>query len=317
VTVEWKLSLAGLLIGLLVGLTGMGGGSLMTPLLVLFFGFKPSIAIGTDIVHGAIFKSFGAVQHRRMGHVHARLTAWMLLGSAPFSLIGVGVSWWLKREYGDGYEDTAKAILGVALVVCGIAFLVKAYLHSSPEDKPFILTNRDRVIAVATGVVGGFVVGLTSVGSGTLFGLVMLIAFPLTAAKIVGTDIFHAAILLAVAGAGHMVAGSVDLTATAWLLVGSVPGVLLGGRVTVKLPDRSLRIALAATLTLAGVKLLEPPGDDAIVVVGAALAALWVLVAAARWLAARRTAAATAQLASVGVSDGGSGQETNVRPVSR
>jgi uncharacterized protein len=155
----------------------------MTPLLVLFFGFKPSIAIGTDIVHGAIFKSFGAVQHRRLGHVHARLTAWMLLGSAPFSILGVALAWWLRREYGDGYEDTAKAILGVALVVCGIAFLVKAYLHSSREDKPFLLTNRDRAIAVATGVVGGFVVGLTSVGSGTLFGLVMLIAFPLTAAR--------------------------------------------------------------------------------------------------------------------------------------
>ena len=113
---EWKLSLAGLLVGLLVGVTGMGGGSLMTPLLVLVFGFKPSIAIGTDIVHGAIFKSFGAAQHRRMGHVHARLTAWMLLGSAPFSLLGVAVSWWLKKEYGEGYEDTAKAILGIALV---------------------------------------------------------------------------------------------------------------------------------------------------------------------------------------------------------
>ena len=88
---DWKLSLAGLLIGLLVGMTGMGGGSLMTPLLVLVFGFKPTVAIGTDIVHGAIFKSFGAVQHRRLGHVHARLTAWMLLGSVPFSLLGV--SW--------------------------------------------------------------------------------------------------------------------------------------------------------------------------------------------------------------------------------
>src|SRR4029079_8706878 len=156
---EWKLSLAGLLIGLLVGLTGMGGGSLMTPMLILVFGFKPSIAIGTDIVHGAIFKSFGAVQHRRMRHVQARLAAWMLLGSAPFSLIGVAVSWWLKKEYGEGYEDTAKAILGVALVLCGLAFIVKAYRQPSPADKPFILSNRDRVIAVATGVVGGFVVG--------------------------------------------------------------------------------------------------------------------------------------------------------------
>jgi uncharacterized membrane protein YfcA len=291
--VEWKLSVAGLLIGLLVGLTGMGGGSLMTPLLVLFFGFKPSIAIGTDIVHGAIFKSFGAVQHRRMGHVHARLTAWMLLGSVPFSLLGVWLAWWLKRTYGDGYEDTAKAILGVALVFCGIAFLVKAYLHSSPEDKPFLLTNRDRAIAVATGVVGGFVVGLTSVGSGTIFGLVMMIAFPLTAAKIVGTDIFHAAILLAVAGAGHLVAGHVDLTATAWLLVGSVPGVLIGGRFTVRLPDRALRIALAATLTLAGVRLVNPPGADAILVAGGVLAGIGALVATTRWLASRGSVVAT------------------------
>jgi uncharacterized protein len=284
---DWKLSVAGLLIGLLVGVTGMGGGSLMTPLLVLFFGFKPSIAIGTDIVHGAIFKSFGAAQHRRLGHVHARLTAWMLLGSAPFSIAGVWLSWWLKKQYGDGYEDTAKSILGIALVLCGIAFLVKAYLHSSPEDKPFVLSNRDRAIAFATGVVGGFVVGLTSVGSGTLFGLVMLIAFPLTAAKIVGTDIFHAAVLLAVAGAGQLIAGHVDLAATGWLLIGSVPGVLIGGMFTVRLPDRSLRIALAATLTLAGVKLIDPPGADLVILVGAVAAGIVALAVAARWFLSR------------------------------
>jgi uncharacterized membrane protein YfcA len=291
--VDWKLSLAGLLIGLLVGFTGMGGGSLMTPLLVLFFGFKPSIAIGTDIVHGAIFKSFGAVQHRRLGHVHARLTAWMLLGSAPFSIMGVALSWWLKKHYGDGYEHAAKLVLGVALVICGLAFLVKAYLHSIPEDKPFLLTNRDRAIAFATGVVGGFVVGLTSVGSGTLFGLVMLIAFPLTAAKIVGTDIFHAAVLLAVAGAGHLMAGHVDLGATGWLLIGSVPGVLIGGRFTVKLPDRALRIALAATLTLAGVKLIDPPGANGILIAGALVSVLAALYATARWLAGRGSLFAT------------------------
>lgn len=270
---DWKLSLAGLLIGLLVGATGMGGGSLMTPLLVLLFGFKPTVAIGTDIVHGAIFKSFGGVQHRRLGHVHARLTAWMLIGSAPFSILGVALAWWLKKEYGDGYEDTAKTILGVALVLCGIGFLVKSYLHSEHADRPFILRNRDRVIAVTLGVVGGFIVGLTSVGSGTLFGLVMLIAFPLTAAKIVGTDIFHAAVLLAVAGAGHLVAGNVDLAATGWLLIGSVPGVLIGGHVTVRVPDRALRVALAATLTLAGVKLIDFPGADGVLVAGAGLAA--------------------------------------------
>ena len=253
---DWKLSLAGLLIGLLVGVTGMGGGSLMTPLLVLFFGFKPSIAIGTDIVHGAIFKSFGAVQHRRLGHVHARLTAWMLLGSAPFSILGVTLAWWLKREYGDGYEDTAKAILGVALVFCGIGFLVKAYVHSSPEDKPFLLDNRARLIAFVTGVVGGFVVGLTSVGSGTFFGLAMLLLFPLTAPKIVGTDLAHASILLWAAGIAHWSAGNVDLGATGWLALGSVPGVLVGSQLTVRLPERTMRIALATVLFLSGLKLV-------------------------------------------------------------
>ncbi len=241
----WQLSLTGLAIGLLVGMTGMGGGSLMTPMLVLFFGFKPTVAIGTDILHGAIFKSFGAVRHRQLGTVHARLTLWMLLGSAPASLVGVGLATWLKHTYGDGFEDVAQAILGAALVVCGIGFLVKAYVRSKGDDRPFLLTRHDRVIAVVIGLLGGFVVGLTSVGSGTFFALAMLAVFPLTAAKVVGTDIFHAAALLWVAGLGHLIGGNVDLHATAWLLIGSIPGVLIGSQLTVKLPERSLRMALA------------------------------------------------------------------------
>jgi uncharacterized membrane protein YfcA len=279
------------LIGLLVGMTGMGGGSLMTPMLVLLFGFKPTVAIGTDILHGAIFKSFGAARHRQLGHVHARLTAWMLLGSAPASLAGVALSAWLARRYGDGFEHVAQDILGVALVVAGIGFMAKTFLHTHPSDLPFLLARRDRVTAVVIGLLGGFVVGLTSVGSGTFFGLAMLILFPLTAAKIVGTDIFHAALLLFVAGFGHFVAGNVDLGATGWLLIGSVPGVLLGSQVTVKLPDRSLRAALALTLGLAGLKLLDPPGANAVIVAVAAGAALLALAAGLRW-ALRRTAVA-------------------------
>jgi uncharacterized membrane protein YfcA len=259
--VSWQLSLAGLLVGLLVGMTGMGGGSLMTPLLVLLFGFKPTVAIGTDILHGAIFKSFGAVRHRQLGTVHARLTGWMLLGSAPMSLVGVALATWLKHRYGDGFEDTAAQILGVALIVGGISFLIKAFVRGrQTSNAPFLLRPRDHLIAVLLGLCGGFIVGLTSVGSGTFFGLVMLLAFPLTAAKIVGTDIFHAAALLWVAGVGHLVAGNVDLGATAWLLVGSVPGVLLGSQVTVKIPDRALRVALATVLTFSGVKLVDLPG---------------------------------------------------------
>jgi uncharacterized protein len=269
---DWKLSLAGLLIGLLVGTTGMGGGSLMTPLLVLVFGFKPTVAIGTDILHGAIFKSIGSARHRQLGHVHARLTAWMLLGSAPAALGGVAFSEWLKSRYGDSFEDVAQEILGVTLVVAGVGFLIKAFLRSSASDLPFLLANRDRSAAVLVGLFGGFVVGLTSVGSGTFFGLAMLVLFPLTAAKIVGTDIFHAALLLWVAGAGHLAAGNVDLGATGWLLIGSVPGVLLGSQVTVKLPDRALRAALSVTLMLAGVKLVDPPGANTIVLSGASAA---------------------------------------------
>jgi len=271
--VDWKLSVAGLLIGLLVGMTGMGGGSLMTPMLILVFGFKPTIAIGTDILHGAIFKSFGAARHRQLGHVHARLAMWMLIGSAPASLLGVALSSYLSHKYGDSYESVAQQILGVTLVIGGIGFFVKAFLRPHGNNAPFVLTRHDRTLAVLLGIFGGFVVGLTSVGSGTFFGLVMMVAFPLTAAKIVGTDLFQAALLLWVAGFGHFVTGSVDLHATGWLLIGSIPGVLLGSQLTVRLPDRALRVSLALVLSLSGVKLLDPPGANAIIVsvVGVAL----------------------------------------------
>jgi uncharacterized protein len=283
--VDWKLSLAGLLIGVLVGMTGMGGGSLMTPMLVFLFGFKPTVAIGTDILHGAIFKSFGAVRHRQLGTVHARLTLWMLLASAPFSLVGVGLSTWLKHRYGDGFEETAGIILGIALIAGGVGFAVKTFVAGREKsDAPFLLGPGDRRIALVTGALGGFIVGLTSVGSGTFFGLVMLLVFPLTAAKVVGTDIFHAAALLWVAGAGHLVAGNVDLVATGWLLLGSIPGVLLGSQVSVTLPDRALRLGLATTLTLAGLKLTEVPGAEIAILAVLSAAALTLLAAGGRKL---------------------------------
>lgn len=279
---DWKLSVAGLLIGLLVGMTGMGGGSLMTPMLILVFGFKPTVAIGTDILHGAIFKSFGAARHRQLGHVHARLAMWMLIGSAPASLVGVALSSYLSRTYGDGYESAAQTVLGATLIVGGVGFFVKAFLKPFGNDAPFILARRDRFIAVTLGIFGGFIVGLTSVGSGTFFGLVMMIAFPLTAAKLVGTDLFQAALLLWVAGFGHFVTGSVDLHATAWLLVGSIPGVLLGSQLTVKLPERALRVSLALVLSLSGVKLLDPPGANIIILTVAGTALLVALVMVVR-----------------------------------
>jgi uncharacterized membrane protein YfcA len=264
---NWEFSVTGLLIGLLVGLTGMGGGALLTPLLILLFGFKPTLAVGTDILHGAIFKTFGALRHRRLGTVHARLTFWMFLASAPLSLVGVELAEYLERRYGDGVESAGAKVIGAALLLGALGLVAKTFVRRGVQavDAPFLLTRRDRMIALALGASGGFIVGLTSVGSGTFFALVMLLVFPLTAAKIVGTDIFHAAALLWVAGLSHLLHGNVDLGAMAWLLLGSIPGILIGSQVTVRLPERSLRVALATVLAASGVRLLEVPSYDLLV----------------------------------------------------
>jgi uncharacterized membrane protein YfcA len=266
----WQFTLTGLLIGSIVGLTGMGGGSLMTPILVIVFGFKPTYAVGTDIVHGAIFKTFGAIRHRRLGTVHGHLTLWMFLGSGPLSLAGVGVASLIKHHYGDSAHSIESYAVGAALVAGGIGFLAKSFVKRGVQanDRPFILSKRDKILAVIIGAVFGFVVGLTSVGSGTFFGLVMVLVYPLTMPKIVGTDIFHAAALLWVAGIGHLVSGNVDLHATAWLLTGSIPGVLISSRFTVRLPDVVLRVALGTILVLSGIKLLNAPGSSWILVAG-------------------------------------------------
>jgi uncharacterized membrane protein YfcA len=271
----WQFTLSGLLIGLLVGMTGMGGGSLLTPILVIFFGFKPTLAVGTDVLHGAIFKSFGAVRHRRLGTVHARLTFWMFLGSGPMSLLGVVVATWLSH-HSSGAENIEAYAIGVALVIGGIGLVAKTFIQRGvqPDDAPFLLTRRDKLIAFVLGATCGFVVGLTSVGSGTFFGLVMVLVFPLTLPKIVGTDIFHAAALLWVAGFGHLVAGNVDLRTMAWLLTGSIPGVLISSHFTLKVPDRALRLGLASVLMLSGLKLIDFAGADYVIAAGVVVAAL-------------------------------------------
>jgi len=292
--VTWQFTLTGLLIGALVGLTGMGGGSLMTPILVLLFGFKPTYAVGTDILHGAIFKSFGALRHRRLGTVHARLTLWMFLGSGPLSLAGVATSHWLKHRYGDASDSVMGYAVGAALVAGGLGFFLKGIVRRGIQatDAPFLLSRRDKLIATAIGAVFGFVVGLTSVGSGTFFGLVMVLVYPLTLPKIVGTDIFHAAALLWVAGIGHLVSGNVDLHATVWLLLGSIPGVWISSRFTLQLPQALLRTALATVLLLSGLKLLKVPAGSWILAgglcaLGAGLAAYGIRA----WLARPRVRA--------------------------
>jgi uncharacterized membrane protein YfcA len=280
----WQLSLAGLLVGVLVGMTGMGGGSLMTPILILLFGFDAKVAVGTDILHGAVFKSFGAARHRMLGTVHARLALWMFVGSAPLSLVGVQIA----SGFGEGTDSTMGRVVGGALILGGLGFLAKTFVAPREHNGLGRLDLRQKLIAVAIGASCGFVVGLTSVGSGTFFGLAMLLVFPLSAVAIVGTDIFHAAALLWVAGLGHLVHGNVDLNAMGWLLVGSIPGVLLGSQMSIRVPDRALRIAFSIVLVLSGIKLVGVPQSTLVIVIALAAGAFVLAVYALRQLFARQ-----------------------------
>ena len=270
----WQFVLTGLLIGVLVGMTGMGGGSLMTPILVIVFGFKPTLAVGTDILHGAIFKTIGAIRHGHLGTVHAQLSGWMFLGSAPMSLLGVVLATHLNHRYGDGAQSVMGYILGGALLFGVVGLVAKSLMRAKVigEDDRFTMVWRDRFAALAIGLFGGFIVGLTSVGSGTFFGLTMLFVFPLRAHKVVGTDILHAAALLYVAGFGHIVAGNVDIGVVGWLLIGSIPGVLIGSHYSVRIPEAWLRLALADVLAISGLKLVQVPNIYLAVAIGLSVA---------------------------------------------
>jgi len=287
----WQFTLVGLFTGILVGMTGMGGGSLMTPLLVFLFGVPPTTAIGTDIAHGAAFKTVSAVQHRRMGNVRARLAGWMLIGSAPMSVLGVWVGVQLTERYGDDVESAMGQVLGAALLFGAAGLIAKSVIRTQAIGKPrWRLNRRDKIAAVLIGIFGGFIVGLTSVGSGVFFGLSLLVIFPMRAHRVVGTDIFHAAALLYVAGAAHWAAGNIDFGILFWLLLGSIPGVLIGGRLTLSIPEQSLRLVLAGVLGLAGIKLLDVPGGEQIilVVLSAGLVALLVLIGRRGWMRVQR-----------------------------
>jgi uncharacterized membrane protein YfcA len=281
--VTWQFVLTGLLIGVLVGMTGMGGGSLMTPILVIVFGFKPTLAVGTDILHGAIFKTVGAIRHRSLGTVHHQLSGWMFLGSAPFSLLGVALATRIEHRYGDSATEVMGYILGGALLFGATGLVLKSFVKKDfVGDDRFVMTWRDRFAALAIGIVGGFIVGLTSVGSGTFFGLTMLFVFSLSAHKVVGTDILHAAALLYVAGFGHFVAGNVDMHAVGWLLIGSIPGVLIGSHYSVRIPEAWLRLALADVLAISGLKLVQVPNVYLAVAIGLSVGVGIVAVVRAR-----------------------------------
>src|ERR687892_763271 len=240
----------GLGIGLLVGMTGMGGASLMTPLLILVFGVSPVTAIGTDIFYAAITKSVGGIQHLRLKTVHRGLAFWLAVGSVPSALLGVWVIELLQRRYGDDLDALILGMLGGALLVVGIATLLRSLLFAGviQERSAMHLYRRHIIAAVITGMATGFVIGLTSAGSGTLIAIALIAIFRLTPQRVVGGDVFHAAVLLWAAGIAHWVGGNVDFVLVSNILIGSIPGVILGSQMSVKWPQGLLRTTLAVVL---------------------------------------------------------------------
>jgi uncharacterized protein len=268
----------GLGIGMLVGMTGMGGASLMTPLLILVFGISPVTAIGTDIFYAAITKSVGGVQHLRLKTVHRALAFWLAVGSVPSAIAGVYVIELLQRRYGDDLDQLVLGMLGGALLVVGLATLLRSILLSNVIQERYAmhLYARHIVAAVITGAVTGFVIGLTSAGSGTLIAIALITIFRLVPQRVVGTDIFHAAILLWAAGIAHWIGGNVDFVLAGNILLGSVPGVLLGGMLAVRAPLGVLRTALAVVLIASGTMLVVKEGTPEVVVPAIAIASLMV-----------------------------------------
>ena len=227
-------------------MTGMGGGSLMTPLLVLLFGVKPTTAIGTDIAYAAITKTAGSWRHLKLKTVNLPLVYWMAIGSVPMAILGVWFLDFLKRRLGDQLDETVFAILAACLLVVGAATLLRGlFLAKRIEERDdFQMHTRHKVAAVGIGATTGFVIGLSSAGSGTLIGMMLLTVYRLRPQKVVGTDVVHAALLLWAAGIAHAIGGNVDYGLMGNILVGSIPGVIIGSQLSVKWPQGLLRGAL-------------------------------------------------------------------------
>jgi len=292
--VDLLLALAGFGVGIVVGLTGMGGGALMTPVLVLLFGVQPLAAVSSDLVASAVMKPVGGFVHLRRGTVDLRLVRWLCAGSVPSAFCGV----LLARALGPGaqVQSVIKTALGIALLLAAAGLIGKAYIalverarrreargtRSAAPPEPPPLQVRP-VPTLLVGAAGGLVVGLTSVGSGSLIIIALLVLYPmLTASSLVGTDLVQAVPLVLSAAIGHLLFGDFQLDLTLSLLVGCLPGVYLGARLSAHAPGGLVRRALALVLLATGLKLL----DVSTPVLGAVLAAV-VLAGPPLWMWAR------------------------------
>jgi uncharacterized membrane protein YfcA len=268
----------GLGVGVLIGLTGIGGGSLMTPLLVIFAGVQPVVAIGSDLAYGAITKTVGGWKHLRKGTVDLGVSAWLAVGSVPGSLLGVLAINHLHDRHGDALDLTLLAIVAAALFLVALSLLARALFMPrlvARERHSVQMTRRARVTAAGIGLLLGAVLGMTSVGSGALIGLALILVFRLTPHRVVGTDVFHAAVLLWAAGLAHWFSGNVDFGLVGSILIGSLPGVWIGTNLIEHVPENALRTGLGCVLMGSALGVLTKAGVElpAWAIVGPPLAA--------------------------------------------
>jgi uncharacterized protein len=284
--------LFGLGIGVLVGMTGMGGGSLMTPLLILIFGISPTTAIGTDIFYAAVTKTVGGWRHLRMKTVNMDLVKWLALGSVPSAVGGVALVSWLQTQVGEArLEELVYAVLGGTLLMVGVITLARALILRNLIDERdrFEVERRHKVAAIVIGATTGFVIGITSAGSGTVIAILLIAVYRLAPKRVVGTDVFHAAILLWAAGIAHWVGGNVDFVLAANILLGSIPGVVIGASLSDRAPQGFLRSALGLVLIGSGIVTVQK-GDPDVWPIAAAIAAIGLaaILYAPHWLNRRR-----------------------------
>ena len=256
---DWMYTLSGFLVGLIVGVTGVGGGSLMTPLLVLVFGVSPATAVGTDLLYASLTKSLGGWVHGRNGSVDWKVVGLLALGSLPAAVITIALLKYLELD-----EKTLRGLvtgmLSVALLLTASALLLKEQIKKIARRRDgtvYELHHRYLPAAtIATGIVVGVLVTVSSVGAGVLGTVALLFLYPrMSAVKVVGTDIVHAVPLTAVAGMGHMALGTVDFTLLASLLLGSLPGIYIGSHLSARVPEKVLRPLLATMLLIIGAKM--------------------------------------------------------------
>ncbi len=274
---DYRISLVGLLIGFLVGLTGMGGGSLLAPIMILFFRIPPVWAVGTDIAYSTVTKALGSVIHIRQKNVNFKVALWLACGSVPATLLSVGLVQYIRKHYGAVVNGVILHALGFTLVLVAVMLVLKPFImryfdqrrlekkkqealigEISSTERSKNWEKRYRPIVTAmVGAVVGFLVGLTSVGSGTLIIVSIAFLFPrLTSKELVGTDIFQAFMLLASGAIAYIVAGTINWPIVGMLLIGSLPGVYLGSKSSKFIPERYMRPVLATVLAVSGLKLI-------------------------------------------------------------